>query len=131
MADKTPPQTRRERLWRSAESRGIPLRAILATVAVVVVAYMAGKLLYRLRDVILLMAVGGFLALLLNPLVVYLQRWKVRRRGFAVAIVTFWAVLVFAGLALAFGYPLVRAATHLADRLPTYEIGRASCRERV
>ena len=120
MADKTPPQTRRERLWRSAESRGIPLRAILATVAVVVVAYMAGKLLYRLRDVILLMAVGGFLALLLNPLVVYLQRWKVRRRGFAVAIVTFWAVLVFAGLAVAFGYPLVRAATHLADQLPSY-----------
>jgi predicted PurR-regulated permease PerM len=120
MADKTPPQTRRERLWRSADSRGIPLRAILATVAVVVVTYMAGKLLYRLRDVILLMAVSGFIALLLNPLVVYLQRWKVPRRGFAVAIVTFWAVLVFAGLAVAFGYPLIRAATHLADQLPTY-----------
>jgi len=120
MADKTPPQTRRERLWRSTDSRGIPLRAILATVGVVVVAYMAGKLLYRLRDVILLMAVSGFLALLLNPLVVYLQRWKVRRRGFAVAIVTFWAVIVFAGLAVAFGSPLVQAGTHLADRLPTY-----------
>jgi len=120
MADKTPPQTRRERLWRSAASKGIPLRAILATVAVVVAAYMAGKLLYRLRDVILLMAVSGFVALLLNPLVVYLQRWKVRRRGFAVAIVTFWAVIVFAGLAVAFGLPLVNAVTHLADRLPTY-----------
>ena len=120
MADKTPPQTRRERLWRSSESRGIPLRAILATVAVVVVAYLAGKLLYRLRDVILLMAVAGFIALLLNPLVVYLQRWRVRRRGFAVAIVTFWAVLVFAGLAVAFGYPLVNAVTHLADQLPSY-----------
>ena len=120
MADKTPPQTRRERLWRSAASQGVPLRAIFATVAVVVAAYMAGKLLYRLRDVILLMAVSGFLALLLNPLVVYLQRWKVHRRGFAVAIVTFWAVLVFAGLAVAFGSPLVQAGTHLADRLPIY-----------
>ena len=120
MADKTPPQTRRERLWRSASSKGIPLRAILATVAVVVAAYMAGKLLYRLRDVILLLAVSGFLALLLNPLVVYLQRWKVPRRGFAVAIVTFWAVLVFVGLAVAFGSPLVQAGTHLADRLPIY-----------
>jgi predicted PurR-regulated permease PerM len=120
MADKTPPQTRREHLWRSAASHGIPLRAILATVGVVVVAYLAGKLLYRLRDVILLMAVSGFVALLLNPLVVYLQRWKVHRRGFAVAIVTFWAVLVFAGLAVAFGLPLVNAVTHLADRLPTY-----------
>jgi predicted PurR-regulated permease PerM len=120
MLDKTPPQSRRARLWRSAESQGIPLRAILVTVAVVVAAYMAGKLLYRLRDVVLLLAVSGFVALLLNPLVVYLQRWKVRRRGFAVAIVTFWAVVVFVGLAIAFGLPLVNSGTHLADRLPTY-----------
>jgi predicted PurR-regulated permease PerM len=120
MPDKAPSQTRRARLWRSTESQGIPLRAILVTVAVVVVTYMAGKLLYRLRDVVLLMAVSGFLALLLNPLVVYLQRWKVHRRGFAVAIVTFWAVLVFIGLAVAFGYPLINGLTHLADRLPSY-----------
>ena len=120
MPDKTPPQTRRARLWRTAESQGIPLRAILATFAVVVVTFMAGKLLYRLRDVVLLMAVSGFVALLLNPLVVYLQRWKVHRRGFAVAIVTFWAVVVFAGLAIAFGYPLINGLTHLADRLPSY-----------
>ena len=120
MPDKTPSQTRRARLWRSTESQGIPLRAILVTVAVVVVTFMAGKLLYRLRDVVLLMAVSGFVALLLNPLVVGLQRWKVPRRGLAVAIVTFWAVLVFVGLAIAFGYPLINSATHLADRLPSY-----------
>jgi predicted PurR-regulated permease PerM len=120
MPDKTPSQTRRARLWRSTESRGIPLRAILVTVAVVVVTYMAGKLLYRLRDVLLLVAVSGFVALLLNPLVVSLQRWKVPRRGFAVAIVTFWAVLVFVGLAIAFGYPLINGVTHLSDRLPFY-----------
>src|SRR6516162_11191763 len=120
MPDKTPSQTRRARLWRSTESQGIPLRAILVTVAVVVVTFMAGKLLYRLRDVVLLMAMSGFVALLLNPLVVALQRWRVPRRGFAVAIVTFWAVLVFAGLAIAFGYPLIHSATHLADQLPTY-----------
>jgi len=120
MPVKTPPQSRRARLWRSAEAQGIPLRAILVTVAVVVVTFMAGKLLYRLRDVLLLMAVSGFIALLLNPLVVYLQRWKVPRRGFAVAIVTFWAVLVFVGLAIAFGWPLVNGVTHLADRLPSY-----------
>jgi predicted PurR-regulated permease PerM len=120
MPDKTPSQTRRARLWRSTESQGIPLRAILVTVAVVVVTFMAGKLLYRLRDVLLLMAVSGFIALLLNPLVVALQRWKVPRRGFAVAIVTFWAVLVFIGLAIAFGTPLIGAITHLSDKLPSY-----------
>src|SRR5262249_18007464 len=120
MPVKTPPESRRARLWRSAEAQGIPLRAILVTIAAVVAAYLAGKPLYRRRDVVRLMALSGFLALLLNPLVVYLQRWKVPRRGFAVAIVTFWAVLVFVGLAIAFGWPLINGVTHLADRLPTY-----------
>jgi predicted PurR-regulated permease PerM len=120
MADKTPSQTRRARLWRATESRGIPLRAILVTVGVVVAAFLAGKLLYRLRDVLLLMVLSGFIALLLNPLVIYLQRWKVHRRGLAVAIVTFWAVLVFAGLAVAFGSPLIGAVNHLSDKLPGY-----------
>lgn len=108
------------RLWKAAESRNVPLRTIITTVAVVVTVYLAGKLIYRLRDVLLLLLVAGFIALLLNPLVVSLQRWKVRRRGVAVAIVTIWAVLVFAGLAVAFGYPLINGITHLADRLPSY-----------
>jgi predicted PurR-regulated permease PerM len=114
------PQTRRARLWSAAESRGVPLRAILATVAVVVAVYLAGKLFYRLRDVFLLIAVAGFIAVLLNPLVVALQHWKLPRRGLAVAVVTIWAVLVFAGLAVAFGYPLINGFTHLANRLPSY-----------
>ena len=83
-------------------------------------AYLSGKVIYRLRDIILLMVVAGFIALLLNPLVVVLQRWKVKRRGLAVTVVTFWAVLVFAGLALAFGFPLANGITHLAHALPTY-----------
>jgi predicted PurR-regulated permease PerM len=107
-------------LWQAAETRHIPLRAILVTVGVVVLTFMVGKLLYRLRDVLLLVAVSGFVALLLNPLVVALQRWKIRRRGIAVAVVTIWALIVFAGLAFAFGSPLVSGITHLADRLPGY-----------
>ena len=114
------PQTRRERLWRAASRRGIPLPAILTTVGVVVATYMLGKVLYRLRDVLLIMVVAGFVALLLNPLVVALQRWKIRRRGFAVTIVTFWGVLVFIGLAVAFGYPLVNGISHFAHKLPSY-----------
>src|SRR5690349_1931425 len=99
MADAPPPPTRRARLWAVAESRGIPLRAILVTVGVVVATYMLGKLLYRLRDVVLLVAVAAFVTVLLNPLVVALQRWKVPRRGLAVAVVTLWAMIVFVGLA--------------------------------
>ena len=81
-----------------------------------IAAYLAGKLIFRLRDVLLLIAVSGFVAVLLNPLVVCLQRWRVPRRGCAVAVVTLWAVLVFTGLAVAFGYPLANAVTHHATR---------------
>ncbi len=109
------------RLWKAADARNIPLRTIVATVAVVATAYLAGKLIYRLRDIMLLMVVAGFLALLLNPIVVLLQRhpWCARR-GIAVSIVSLFAALVFLGLLFAFGYPLVTGITHLADTLPSY-----------
>jgi predicted PurR-regulated permease PerM len=115
-----PPDSRRARLWKAAESAGVPLRTILVTVAVVAAAFLLGKLVYRLRDVLLLIVVAGFLAVILNPLVVALQRWKIRRRGWAVAVVTFWGVLVFLGLTVLFGVPLASAITHLADNLPGY-----------
>jgi len=118
--DAPPPTTRRARLWAAAQVRGIPLRAILATVGVVVVVYLLGKVVYRLKDVILLILVAAFISVILNPLVVALQRWKIKRRGWAVAVVTFWAVLVFIGLSFAFGVPLAGAITHLADKLPGY-----------
>src|SRR5580700_6745962 len=117
--DLPPPETRRARLWRAAQVRGIPLRTILVTVAVVALAYGLAKLLYRLRDVLLLIVVAGFIALILNPLVVALQRWRIRRRGWAVAVVAVWMVVVFAGLLAAFGYPLVHGLTHFSQRLPS------------
>jgi predicted PurR-regulated permease PerM len=111
--------TRRARLWRFAESKHVPLRAILATVGVVVLAFLAGKVVDRIRGVLLLFVVGGFIALLLNPLVVALQR-VLRRRGFAVTVVAALSVGAFAGLAAAFGYPLIDGLSHLANYLPTY-----------
>jgi cytochrome bd-type quinol oxidase subunit 2 len=99
-------QARRARLRAAAAARGVPLATIGVSVAVVVMTYLAGKLAYRLRDVILMILAAGFLALILNPLVVGLQRRRVRRRGWAVAVVTIWTVLV-----AAFGYPLVHGLT--------------------
>src|SRR5215471_16251191 len=112
--------TRRGRLRDAAAARGIPLAAIITAVAVVALTFLAGKVLYRLKDVILLIVVAGFIALILNPLVLYLQHHRIKRRGWAVAVVTIWAALVFAGLAFAFGHPLVTGLTHLSQRLPSY-----------
>ena len=108
------------RLRDAAAKRGVPLATILVTVAVVVLTYLAGKLAYRIRDVLLMIAVAGFVSLILNPLVVALQRWGIRRRGWAVTLVAAWTVLVFAGLLAAFGYPLAHGVTHFSQRLPAY-----------
>ena len=103
-----------------ADVRTVPLRTILVFVGVVVAVYLLGQLLYRLRDIVLLVVVGSFVALFMNPQVVALQHWKIRRRGVAVAIVGLWSLLIFIGLAFAFGYPLVNALTHFANSLPAY-----------
>jgi predicted PurR-regulated permease PerM len=107
------------RLFKYADARRVPLRTILVTVAVVAAAYLAGQLLYRLRTILLLIVVAGFVALLLNPIVVLLQR-RIPRRGLAVTIVTLGALVVFAVLAYEFGNPLVNGITDLAGKLPGY-----------
>jgi predicted PurR-regulated permease PerM len=121
MTNAQPPlYARLGRIWQAAGARGIPLRTIVTTVVVVAVFYLAGKLIYRLRDVILLMVLAGFLALLLNPLVVMLERWGIKRRGWAVTVVVLWSLVVFVGLAVAFGYPLANGIANLAHTLPGY-----------
>jgi predicted PurR-regulated permease PerM len=109
-----------ERLWAAAEMRKVPLRTIIAAILAVAFFYLLGTLIFRLRDVVLLLLVAGFLALILNPVVGVIERHVVKRRGFAVSLVAVIVVLAFSGLAVAFGYPLVNAITHLADNLPTY-----------
>jgi predicted PurR-regulated permease PerM len=108
------------RLWDAAEFRKVPLRTIVVALLVIALFYLAGKLIYRLRDVALLILVAGFIAMILNPLVRLLQRYVVKRRGFAVSLVTLLALAVFAGLAYLFGSPLVDAITNLANKLPSY-----------
>jgi predicted PurR-regulated permease PerM len=104
----------------SADRHDVPVRTIITTVGVVAGTYLLGLIVYRLRDLLLLMLVGGFVALLLNPLVLFAQRLGLRRRGAAVGVVALVSLAIFAGLAFAFGYPLVRSLTHLANTLPSY-----------
>jgi predicted PurR-regulated permease PerM len=120
VSEEPPPRSRFGRLLQAADRRHVPLLTILVTVGVVAATYLAGKLIYRLRDIVLLIVVSGFIALLLNPIVIIVQRRLVPRRGAAVGIVTLLAALVFLGLAVAFGYPLVNGITHLSDALPGY-----------
>jgi len=114
------PESRRRRILRIADVNSVPVLTILFAVFAVAGVYLAGQVIYHLRDLLLLGMVGGFVALILNPIVVSLQHWRVKRRGGAVAIVTFVALLAFLGLAVLFGYPLVNGITHFAHALPGY-----------
>jgi predicted PurR-regulated permease PerM len=111
---------RRDRVRAAAAARGVPLATILTSVAVVAAACLGGLLIYRLRNVVLIMIAAAFIAVILDPVVVSLQRRWIRRRGLAVAVVTVCSALVFAGLVSAFGYPLVNGLTHLSRQLPSY-----------
>jgi len=104
----------------AAESRGIPLWTIVTIIALAAAIYVGGKVLYRLRDILILLAMSGFIALILNPLVVLMQRRIAPRRSVAVAIVTVSAVLIFVGVAVGCGYPLAAGISHLANQLPGY-----------
>jgi predicted PurR-regulated permease PerM len=119
VTDQPPPRGRLARLLQAADRRHVPLRTILVTVAVVAATYLAGQLIYRLRTLALLIIVAGFVAVLLNPLVVLLQR-RIPRRGYAVTIVTLITLVVFALLAYSFGNPLVSGISDLAEKLPGY-----------
>jgi predicted PurR-regulated permease PerM len=116
----SPARTRREGVLKLAARRDVPLEAIVVTIGLIALAYVLGELLYILRDVVMLLLVAGFAALILDAPVLALQHWKVRRRGFAVAIVMVCAVLVFIGVAALFGRPLVDGVAHLAHSLPGY-----------
>jgi predicted PurR-regulated permease PerM len=114
------PESRRGRILRIASGNAVPVLTILFAVFAVAFIYLSGQVIYHLRVLLLLGLVGGFIALILNPVVVTLQHWRVKRRGAAVAIVTFVALLIFLGLAVLFGYPLINGITHFATALPGY-----------
>jgi predicted PurR-regulated permease PerM len=113
----SPDAPRRERLFAAASAKGVNLRTILAVDGVVILTWLAYRLLGRLREIILWILIAGFVALVLNPAVSFLHRRV--RRGAAVLLVYAVAVVAFFGLLGLFGYPLVNSVTHVAQRLPT------------
>ena len=113
-------ESRRGRILRIASGNSVPVLSILFAIFAVAIIYLAGQVIYHLKILLLLGLVGGFLALILNPVVVTLQHWRVKRRGSAVAIVTLAALMIFLGLAVLFGYPLINGITHFATALPGY-----------
>ncbi|HVB94131.1 MAG TPA: AI-2E family transporter [Acidimicrobiales bacterium] len=110
--------SRWKRLFSTAQDKGVPLRTILTIDAVVIITWVAYRLLGRLREIILWILIAAFIALVLNPAVVFLQRHRLRRAP-AVGIVFLVALLAFIGLLGLFGYPLINSLSHFATKLPS------------
>jgi predicted PurR-regulated permease PerM len=105
-------------LWRAAEQHGVPLTLILVIIGLLVFVFLAGLFIFELRAVLLVILLAALVAFLLNPFILTLQRWLVRRRGLAVTLVTAWAIVLVAGLAVALAHPFVHAVDDLAAQLP-------------
>src|SRR5271154_1717217 len=90
--DEELPETRRRAMLRTADLNSVPVLSILFAIFAVVAVYISGQVIYHLRDLLVLGLIGGFIALILNPMVVALQHWRIKRRGGAVAIVTLVAL---------------------------------------
>jgi len=114
------PAARDERAPGLASRPSVFGRAAAAAAAVAVVAT-AGLVLYEVRDVLVEVLIGAFLAISLDPPV----RWMVRhgvRRGHAVAVI-FLVTLAVTGLFLwAFLPPLVRQGASLVSDFPGYVV---------
>jgi predicted PurR-regulated permease PerM len=111
-----PPTDRQARIiW--AALTGLALATLLALLAGLV--WGLGQVLRLLGPVLWPIAVAGVLAYLLDPVVDFLERRKLRRPR-AIALVFVLALLVVFGLAASVVPQIVRESRDLARRIPTY-----------
>jgi predicted PurR-regulated permease PerM len=117
------PDTWRSKLSGSAQRRGIPLGTIVTSVAVVILlldinaALIVG--LWVLRTIVLYVVIAFFITLLFTPATRFLRRRLKMTHGGAVLLVFLLGVLAFVGLVYLFAEPLVTAAVHFGNQLPS------------
>lgn len=97
---------RSEAFWREHSGSALTMAFVL----------LAAGFVYWASPVLIPLALSVLLAFLLNPIVNYLQRWRVPR-AVAAFFVTTLAVLLMSLLAWVF----VSQVAHLAEQLPSYE----------
>jgi predicted PurR-regulated permease PerM len=99
---------------------GVPVRTIVTTIGLVLATLILIRIIELSQRVLIWMAVAGFLAVALHPVVGWVQRRVTRgRRALATLLVFLGAGAILAGLAAAFVVPLARQVSGLADDLPT------------
>lgn len=88
-------------------------------ISTVILFGVAVLLVYKLRTILYWLAIGAFLAIIINPAVDWFtQRMPGKRRGLAAAIVILIMLLILTSLAIVFIPPLIRQITTLIDNFP-------------
>ena len=98
----------------------MPWRTIWATIGSVAVAYAAYRTYVALANIVTLIVVAGFFAIVLNPAVDLLQRRAKVRRGIATGIVFLVGLGLVVGMLYAFIRPLAEEGSTFAKDLPGY-----------
>lgn len=96
----------------------VPWRTIVGAVGVVVATYVAITLLLLAQRIIVLIAIAGFLAIVLAPLVGRLDRRLGGRRTVATGTVVFGTLLVIAGVITLFVMPVRTQLVNIITDLP-------------
>ncbi len=117
-----PQETWRSRFSGSADRRGIPLGTIVVSVATVILlldinaALILG--LWVLRNIVVYVIIAFFFTLLLTPATRFLRRRGLSHGG-ATLLVFLIGVLALGGLVYLFTEPLVTAAVHFGNQVPS------------
>jgi predicted PurR-regulated permease PerM len=97
----------------------VPVRAIAATIAMVLATALALLLLYEVRRILVWLVVAAFFTIALYPLVGWVERRVTFRRRLPATLLVFLVVLiVIAGLITLFVVPLAREGAAFATQLP-------------
>lgn len=97
--------------------RAIPYRLIMAVIGLVIGSGVGVLLVVSLHKVIFELVIAGFLALVLNPAVLKLQRLHLTR-GQSIAIVVVIATIAIVSIGTLIGAPLATSLTHFAQSAP-------------
>jgi predicted PurR-regulated permease PerM len=101
------------------ERAPVPVRTILATIGLVLATIIAIRIVQLLANVIGLLVVAGFFAIVLTPAVDYLER-KGMRRSIATIIVFLAGLGLLGGMLTVFIQPIVREVNDFIDDFPQF-----------
>jgi predicted PurR-regulated permease PerM len=102
-----------------AEQQRVPYRTILAAIWLTAASSGLLLLVYELKKVVFDIVLAGFLALVVNPLVVRLEHWKLKR-AYAIAITVVAMTVATLGVAALMAAPLATKGAEFARNAPTY-----------